>query len=38
MRAAFFDVDGTLTKNRVWQGLREYFKTRGLRRWTLAYF
>lgn len=38
MRAAFFDVDGTLTQNRVWQGLREYFKTKGLRRFTLAFF
>ena len=38
MRAVFFDVDGTLTKNRVWQGLGQYFKDRGLRRWTLAFF
>lgn len=34
MQAAFFDVDGTLTDTRVWQGLMEYFKVHGLRRWT----
>lgn len=34
MRAAFFDVDGTLTDTRVWEGLMAYFKLRGLRRWT----
>jgi HAD superfamily hydrolase (TIGR01490 family) len=34
MRAAFFDVDGTLTDTRVWQGLMDYFRTHGLRRWT----
>jgi HAD superfamily hydrolase (TIGR01490 family) len=26
MKAAFFDVDGTLTHNRVWSGLFDYFK------------
>ena len=26
MRAAFFDVDGTLTKDRVWGGLLDYFR------------
>ena len=34
MRAAFFDVDGTLTDTRVWEGLMMYFKAHGLRRWT----
>jgi len=34
MRAAFFDVDGTLTKVRVWQGLMDYFKINGGRRVT----
>ena len=34
MRAAFFDVDGTLTDTRVWEGLMGYFKIHGLRRWT----
>ena len=34
MRAAFFDVDGTLTDTRVWEGLMAYFKIHGLRRWT----
>ncbi len=34
MRAAFFDVDGTLTDTRVWEGLMTYFKIHGLRRWT----
>jgi HAD superfamily hydrolase (TIGR01490 family) len=32
MRAAFFDVDGTLTVARVWRGMMEYFKQRNLRR------
>jgi HAD superfamily hydrolase (TIGR01490 family) len=26
MKAAFFDVDGTLTETRVWNGLMDYFK------------
>ena len=34
MRAAFFDVNGTLTSARVWEGLMTYFKERNLRRWT----
>lgn len=34
MRAAFFDVNGTLTTARVWEGLMTYFKERNLRRWT----
>ncbi|MEJ2264139.1 MAG: hypothetical protein P8X95_11875 [Anaerolineales bacterium] len=34
MKAAFFDVDGTLTTTRVWEGLMEYFRQRDLRRWT----
>ncbi len=34
MKAAFFDVDGTLTTTRVWEGLMAYFRVRGLRRWT----
>ena len=39
MRAAFFDVNGTLTTGRVWEGLMAYFKERNLRRWTyLAYW
>lgn len=38
MRAAFFDVDGTLTATRVWQGLMDYFSSHRLRRAThLAY-
>jgi HAD superfamily hydrolase (TIGR01490 family) len=32
--AAFFDVDGTLTDTRVWEGLMQYFQAHGLRRWT----
>lgn len=32
--AAFFDVDGTLTSERVWKGMLEYFQLRGLRRGT----
>lgn len=34
MRAAFFDVDGTLTTTRVWQGLMAYFQERGEKRLT----
>lgn len=34
MKAAFFDVDGTLTNTRVWKGLMEYFSQRKLRRAT----
>ena len=34
MRAAFFDIDGTLTTTRVWQGIMEYFRRHGLRQWT----
>jgi HAD superfamily hydrolase (TIGR01490 family) len=35
---AFFDVDGTLTTERVWRGLLEYFRRRGERRWTHLFF
>src|SRR3972149_8106872 len=38
LRAAFFDVDGTLTTERVWRGMLEYFRQRGLRRWTHRIF
>jgi HAD superfamily hydrolase (TIGR01490 family) len=38
MQAAFFDVDGTLTKVRVWMGLMEYFRTRGERRYNRGLF
>lgn len=37
-KAAFFDVDGTLTTDRVWRGMIEYFKQRQLRRWTHRLF
>jgi HAD superfamily hydrolase (TIGR01490 family) len=33
MRAAFFDVDGTLTETRVWNGLMDYFRMDGNRKW-----
>ncbi|MEX2160446.1 MAG: HAD-IB family hydrolase [Anaerolineales bacterium] len=36
--AAFFDVDGTLTTERVWRGMLEFFTQRGLRRWTHRLF
>ncbi len=36
--AAFFDVDGTLTSERVWRGVIEYFRRRGLRQWTYRLF
>lgn len=32
--AAFFDVDGTLTTERVWRGVLDYYKVHKLRRWT----
>jgi HAD superfamily hydrolase (TIGR01490 family) len=38
MRAAFFDVDGTLTTTRVWQGIMNYFKHQGSRRFTHLVF
>lgn len=30
-KAAFFDVDGTLTKNNIWRGIDDYFKQHNLR-------
>ncbi len=38
MRAAFFDVDGTLTENRVWNGLMDYFRVNRIRRKTAFFF
>lgn len=38
MRAAFFDVDGTLTDVRVWQGVMDYFKHKRIRQWTARWF
>ncbi len=37
-RAAFFDVDGTLTYDRTWKGLLDYFQKNRLRRGTLLAF
>jgi HAD superfamily hydrolase (TIGR01490 family) len=37
-KAAFFDVDGTLTTERVWRGMLEYFVQRKLRTWTRRFF
>jgi HAD superfamily hydrolase (TIGR01490 family) len=37
-KAAFFDVDGTLTTERVWRGMLEYFLQRKLRTWTRRFF
>jgi HAD superfamily hydrolase (TIGR01490 family) len=31
MRAAFFDVDGTLTEHRVWSGVLDYFRVKRVR-------
>ena len=31
MKAAFFDLDGTLTEHRVWSGLLDYFKVNRIR-------
>ena len=36
--AAFFDVDGTLTTERVWRGVLEYYKRRNVRQWTYRAF
>jgi putative phosphoserine phosphatase/1-acylglycerol-3-phosphate O-acyltransferase len=38
MRAAFFDVDGTLTSERTWKGLLSYFQEHHLRRATHCAF
>ena len=38
MRAAFFDVDGTLTDTNVWSGLMEYFEEHGERVWVNKIF
>ncbi len=38
MRAAFFDIDGTLTSERTWKGMLRYFQQRGLRRATRLAF
>jgi phosphoserine phosphatase len=37
-RAAFFDIDGTLTSENVWRGIMAYFETHNLRRGTLWFF
>lgn len=37
-RAAFFDVDGTLTFERTWRGLLDYFQRNHLRQGTLLTF
>lgn len=37
-KAAFFDVDGTLTTERVWRGILDYYKLHSQRRWTLRAF
>lgn len=37
-KAAFFDVDGTLTTERVWKGILEYFKQHTQRRFLQRWF
>ncbi|MCW5877211.1 MAG: HAD family hydrolase [Anaerolineales bacterium] len=37
-KAAFFDVDGTLTTERVWRGILDYFKLHNQRRFLLRWF
>ena len=37
-KAAFFDIDGTLTSAHAWKGFLEYFQIRGLRRWTHFFY
>lgn len=34
VKAALFDVDGTLTNAHVWHGIMDYFKIHNQRRWT----
>src|SRR3990172_7105452 len=38
IRVALFDVDGTLTTERVWRGVLDYYKLHGLRRATTLAF
>ncbi|MDH3943542.1 MAG: HAD-IB family hydrolase [Anaerolineae bacterium] len=38
MRAAFFDVDGTLTKVRIWEGIMAYYRVHGGKRLTRILF
>ena len=38
MKAAFFDVDGTLTTTNAWKGIMDYFRIHGLRRGTNLLF
>ena len=38
MKAAFFDIDGTLTDDRTWKGFLDYFQTHKLRRFTHLFF
>ncbi len=37
-RAAFFDVDGTLTSGRTWAGFLEYYRLNGLKRATRYFY
>lgn len=37
-RAAFFDIDGTLTYDRTWRGLLDYYQTNGVKRGALLAF
>jgi HAD superfamily hydrolase (TIGR01490 family) len=37
-KAAFFDVDGTLTKGNVWRAIMDYFQSRNQRRFAHAAF
>jgi HAD superfamily hydrolase (TIGR01490 family) len=37
-RAAFFDIDGTLTSDNVWKGIMDFSKERGERRATHYFF
>ncbi len=37
-KAAFFDLDGTLTKAHVWSGMLEYFRVHKQRQWTHRFY
>jgi HAD superfamily hydrolase (TIGR01490 family) len=38
VKAAFFDVDGTLTRTRVWEGIMQYFARRNEKVWARQKF
>jgi len=37
-KAAFFDIDGTLTSDRTWKGIMDYFQKNKLQRGTMIFY